>query len=176
MSPASIPSGRDKPGWYAEHDKHVEVAKSSSASVLLIGDSLIRGLARYPKVWNQYFSPLKTLNFGLSGDKTQHVLWRIKNGEIPLNARTIVLHVGTNNIDRDQPKDIANGIGSIAMMLREAKPNAKIILTGLLPRGLQPSIRRGQVAKVNECLELVCTIGNFYDLKPEKVGFFLMAL
>ena len=62
----SIPSGRNKPGWYAEHDKHVELAKTSRASVLLIGDSLIRGLARYPKVWNQYFSPIKSLNSGLS--------------------------------------------------------------------------------------------------------------
>ena len=162
---ASIPSGRDKPGWYAEHDKHVEVAKSSSARVLLlIGNSLIHGLVRYPKVWNQYFSPLKTLNFGLCGNKIQHVLWRIKNGEITLKAQTIVLHVGTNNIDRDQPRDIANGIGSIAVLLQEARPNAKIILTGLLPRGLQPSIRRMQVDKV----KIFCTIKdflNFYKCK-----------
>ena len=170
-SPASIPSGRDKPGWYAEHEKHVEIAKTSSAGVLLIGDSIIQGLARYPKVWNQYFAPLKSLNFGLGGDRTQNVLWRVENGEIPLNAQTIVIHVGTNNTDRDQPKDIANGIGSIAMMFQEAKPNAKIILTGLLPRDLQPSIRRKQVNKVNKYLKLLCASGhirNFYYLKPDK--------
>ena len=65
---------------------------------------LFTGLARYPSVWNQYFAPLKSLNFGLGGDRTQHVLWRVENGEIPLNAQTIVIHVGTNNTDRDDPK------------------------------------------------------------------------
>ena len=55
-------------------------------------------------MWNQYFAPLKSLNFGLGGDRTQHVLWRVENGEIPLNAQTIVIHVGTNNTDRDDPK------------------------------------------------------------------------
>ena len=57
--------------------------------------------------------------------------------EIPLNVQTLVIYVGTNNIDCDQPADIADGIGSIAMLLRETKPNAKIILTGLLPRDLR---------------------------------------
>ena len=139
--------------------------------MLLIGDSIIHGLARYPKVWNQYFSPLKTLNFGVSGDKTQHVLWRAKNGEIPLSTQSVVIHVRTNNIGRDEPKDIADGISSIAMLLHETIPNAKIILTGLLPRGLKPSFRRVQVAKVNGYLEMLCAnrdFRNFYYLKPDK--------
>ncbi|XP_012556964.2 serine/arginine repetitive matrix protein 1 isoform X1 [Hydra vulgaris] len=169
-SPACTPVCRDKAGWYGEHEKHVEIAKTSSACVLLIGDSIIQGLARYPKIWNKYFSPLKSLNFGLGGDRTQHVLWRVENGEIPLNAQTIVIHVGTNNTDRDSPKDIANGIGSIAMMFQEAKPNAKIILAGLLPRDLQPSFKREQTAKVNKYLKKLCKSGhirNFYYLKPD---------
>ena len=55
-----------------------------------------------------------TLNFGLGGDKTQNVLWRAKNGEIPLNVKTIIIHVGTNNTRFDAPQDIAGGIASIA--------------------------------------------------------------
>ena len=170
-SPAATPVGRDKPGWGAEHEKHVEIAKTSSAGVLLIGDSIIQGLARYPNIWNKYFSPLKALNFGLAGDRTQNVLWRVENGEIPLNAQMIVIHVGTNNTDRDDPKDIANGIGSIAMMFQESKPNAKIILAGLLPRDLQITYRREQVNKVNKYLKQLCKSGhirNFYYLKPDS--------
>lgn len=169
-SPAATPVGREKPGWFAEHEKHVEIAKTSSASLLLIGDSIIQGLARYPKIWNKYFTPLKALNFGLGGDRTQNVLWRVENGEIPLNAQTVVIHVGTNNTDRDSPKDIANGIGSIAMMFQEAKPNAKIILTGLLPRDLEPSHRRTLNLKVNKYLKRLCKSGhirNFFYLKPD---------
>ena len=169
-SPAATPIGRDKPGWYAEHDKHVEISKTSSASVLLIGDSIIQGLARYPKIWNKYFTSLKALNFGMGGDRTQNVLWRVENGEIPLNTQLIVVHCGTNNTDRDTPKDIACGIASIGMVFQEAKPNSKIVLTGLLPRDLQPSFRREQGNKVNKYLKRFCTSGhirNFYYLKPD---------
>ena len=92
---ASIPSGRSKPGWYDDHNKFVKLAKTSNASVLLIGASIVKGLRRYKHIWNYFFAPLQSLNFGLGGDRTQHVLWRINNGEIPKNAQTIVIHVGT---------------------------------------------------------------------------------
>lgn len=170
-SPATTPATRDnKPGWHAEHDKFVEIAKSSNANVLLIGDSIIQGLSRYAKIWTKYFTPLKALNFGIGGERTQNVLWRVENGEIPLNAQMIVIHVGTNNTDRDDPKDIANGIGATAMMFQESKPNAKMILAGLLPRDLQPSHRRKQVSKVNKYLKRLCQSGhirNFFYLKPD---------
>ena len=160
-----------KPGWMAEHEKHSDIAKSSNANVLLIGDSIIKGLSRYPKIWSRYFNTMKALNFGVGGDRTQNVLWRVENGEIPLNAQMIVIHVGTNNTDRDEPKDIANGIGAIAMLFQEFKPNAKIILTGLLPRDLESTLRREQCAKVNKYIKKLCCGGhirNFFYLKPES--------
>lgn len=169
-SPAATPQGREKPGWYSEHEKHLEISRTSSAGVLLIGDSLISGLARYPRIWNKYFSPLKALNFGIGGDRTQHVLWRVENGEIPLNTQMVVIQVGTNNTDRDDPKDIANGIASIAMVFQESKPNSKIIICGLLPRDLEPSWRREACTKVNKYLKRICSSGhirNFYYLKPD---------
>jgi len=171
-SEATTPASRsNKQGWLAEHDKHVEIAKTSNANVLLIGDSIIQGLARYPKIWSKYFNTMKALNFGMGGARTQNVLWRVENGEIPLNAQMIVVHVGTNNTDRDEPKDIANGIGAIAMMFQESKPNAKIILTGLLPRDLEPTPRRAQALKVNKYIKKLCCSGhirNFHYLKPDN--------
>ena len=77
--PASVPTG-----WYKEHKNFVSIAKTSSAGVLLMGDSLVQGLKRYPEVWNRYFEHSKTINFGLGGDRTQNVLWRVENGGIPL--------------------------------------------------------------------------------------------
>ena len=84
----------------------------------------------------KYFGPLRALNFGIGGDRTQHVLWRVENGEIPMNLHICVIHCGTNNIDRDTPSDITDGITSIVSVFQTAKPNAKIIITGLLPRDL----------------------------------------
>ena len=62
-SPASSPIGRDnKHGWYEEYEKFVAIAAGSLSSVLLVGDSLVNGLARYHTVWSKYFKPLRALN------------------------------------------------------------------------------------------------------------------
>ena len=75
-SPASSPMGRDnKHGWYEEHEKFVAIATRSLSSVLLVGDSLVNGLARYHRVWSKYLEPLCALNFGVGGDRTQHVFF-----------------------------------------------------------------------------------------------------
>ena len=58
--------GRDnKHGWYEEHEKFVAMAARSLSSVLLVGDPLVNGLARYHRVWSKYFEPLHELNFGV---------------------------------------------------------------------------------------------------------------
>ena len=52
-SPATSPMGRDnKHGWYEEHEKFVAIATRSLSSVLLVGDSMVKGLARYHRVWS----------------------------------------------------------------------------------------------------------------------------
>ena len=79
-----------------------------------IGDSIRNGLCRYSKYsLGRVFKPVKALNLGIRGDTTQHVLWRIQNGEIPVNVESVVIHCGTNNLDKDSPAEIKNGIISI---------------------------------------------------------------
>jgi len=34
------------------------------------------------QIWDKMFVPLHCLNFGVGGDQTQHVLWRLTNGEL----------------------------------------------------------------------------------------------
>ena len=149
-SPATSPMGRDnKHGWYEEHEKFVATATRSLSSVLLVGDSMVKGLARYHRVWSKYFEPLCALNFGVGGDRTQHVLWRIENGEIPLNLQVAFVHCGTNNLDRDNPAEIRDGIASIVYTIQKKKPNANIIVSGLLPRDQEISSRRDKIKLVN---------------------------
>ena len=119
-SPASSPMGRDnKHGWYEEHEKFVAIATRSLSSVLLVGDSLVNGLARYHRVWSKYFEPLHALYFAVGGDRAQHVLWRIENGKILLNLQVAFVHCGTNNLDRDNPDEIRDGIASIVYTIQE---------------------------------------------------------
>eukprot|EP00795_Rhopilema_esculentum_P017748 gene17748-9420_t len=171
-SPASTPIGRNtKPGWYAEHDKFVHISQTAGAGILLIGDSIINGLSRYHSVWSKYFGPLRALNFGIGGDRTQHVLWRVENGEIPMNLHICVVHCGTNNIDKDTPSDITDGITSIVSVFQTAKPNAKVIIAGLLPRDLEHGYRRHSIRSVNKKLKRWSqspSQRNVYFLKPDN--------
>ena len=125
-------------------------------SFLLIGDSIIYGLSRYKNVWNKYFGFSKTVNCGISGDKTQHVLWRAENLVIPSSVKFIIVHCGTNNLDYDDPNCIAKGILNIGKSLLNKAPTSNILLTGLLPSDKCNSNRRKGLKKVNSYLLSLC--------------------
>lgn len=64
-----------------QHNQHLADTKDREPDVLWIGDSIISHLKQRP-MWNDLFEPLHSLNFGVSGDTTQNVLWRIHNGAL----------------------------------------------------------------------------------------------
>ena len=131
---ATTPSGCDnKSGWYNIHQKHVNLSLNSKTILVLIGDLIVAGLSRYANIWRSFFKTFDTLNYGISGDCTQHVLWRAENATLPNSLKYVVIHCGTNNIDRDQPRDIANGVIAIGLTLQEKCSGLKVIVTGLLP-------------------------------------------
>ena len=82
--------------WTKEHERLVEESKRSDADIVLIGDSIVRHYNKYPHVLKKYFK--KAINLDISGDCTQHVLWRLKFGLLPLNAILIIVHIGTNDV------------------------------------------------------------------------------
>ena len=131
----------------------VDIVANANQEILLIGDSIVSGLSRCRKVWSKYFEPHRALNFGIGGDRTQNVLWRLQNGEIPKNLQTAIIHFGTNNIDQNDPEDIKTAILSIAYFILVKKPQADIIITGLLPRDKEISHRRKRIQIVNKKLE-----------------------
>ena len=107
----------------------------------------------------------------MGGDRTQHVLWRIENGEIPLNLQVASIHCGTNNLDRDNPDEIRDRIASIVYTIQEKKPNANFIVSGLLPRDEETSFRRDKIKLENQKLRKWCQSGkvrNVHYLKPDK--------
>ena len=71
-----------KPGWFDRHKSFVDIAKSSSSNVLLIGDCIVSGLLKYSRVWSKYFEPYDALNFGSPGDCVENVMWRVQHGEL----------------------------------------------------------------------------------------------
>ena len=169
-SAATIPSGRDnKSGWYDIHQKHVNLSLNSKTILVLIGDSIVAGLSRYANIWRTFFKTFHTLNYGIGGDRTQHVLWRAENVTLPNSLKYVVIHCGTNNIDRDQPRDIANGVISIGLKLQEKCRGLKVIVTGLLPRDSEWSQRRKKINLINYYLEKLCCdrFDDFYFMKQD---------
>ena len=73
MNRPIVPIERKEIGWLNTHLSHLKMAKTSKAEIMLLGDSIAAGLSRYKKVWNNFFP--KELNFGIGGDKIQHILW-----------------------------------------------------------------------------------------------------
>ena len=58
------------------------------ARVVFIGDSITQGWEGAGKnTWEKRFAPHHAVNLGIGGDRTQHVLWRLDNGNLnSLNA------------------------------------------------------------------------------------------
>jgi lysophospholipase L1-like esterase len=139
-----LQDGRPLEWFMKRHEKHVAIAEKGGVDVLFIGDSITEGWAMAGReVWNREFAPLKSANFGISGDSTENVLWRLMNGEIggAMRPKVVVLMIGTNNTGyrMDSPEDIAAGVGAILRQLKEKCPFARVLLLGIFPRGETPN-------------------------------------
>jgi len=121
-----------------------------------IGDSITQGWEGAGKnVWQQYYGKRKMINMGVSGDRTQHVLWRFENGQLDgVKAKVAVVMIGTNNSNKDDntEADILEGVTAIVNQIRERQPDTKIILLGIFPRGQTFSAQRGKILQVNQAL------------------------
>ncbi|KAG9331760.1 hypothetical protein JZ751_017253 [Albula glossodonta] len=104
------------------------------------------------QVWRELFSPLHVLNFGIGGDTTCNVLWRLQNGELQnIRPKVVVVWVGTNNHEHTA-EQVAGGILAIAQLLTSRLPRSKVVVLGLLPRGERPNPLREKNAAVNALL------------------------
>lgn len=171
---AASPVDRNKPNWGSTHLQYSSLAKKSGRKIILAGDSMVKGLTRYPRVWRSYFASLGALNFGIGGDRTQHVLWRLQNGEMECTPEIVVIHCGTNNINQDMAEDIVRGLLAIVDFISTKTPDTRIIITGILPRDRFPSFRRTKITEVNSILEEIIDLSdhqkfdNVYFLRPDS--------
>jgi lysophospholipase L1-like esterase len=123
--------------WNNFHKFFLERAAQGDVAVLFIGDSLTQGWNDQKDLWKKEYEPLKAANFGIGGDRTQQVLWRITNGELEgLKPKVVVLMIGVNNIwPNDPPDRIGAGIKKIVETVREKRPQTKVLVLGVLPSG-----------------------------------------
>ena len=121
-----------------------------------IGDSITQGWEGAGKsVWQEFYGKRKVINFGVSGDRTQHVLWRFEQGQLDgIKARVAVVMIGTNNSgnSRNTPDEILAGVTAIVNQILARQPDTKIILLGIFPRGRNFNEQRGDILQVNQAL------------------------
>ena len=113
-------------------------AKAGGGGLVLIGDSITHAWEQPP-----HLALLKDLppvvNLGTSGDRTENVLWRLRNGNLPkgLDPKAFVVMIGTNNTGHrmDKPEDIAAGVLAILDEIQSRQPRTPVILYRIFPRG-----------------------------------------
>lgn len=132
---ALVPVPRE-PFWLAQHKRFVAEAKKGGVDLLFLGDSITDFWRnRGSKVWTKFYAPRHAANFGISGDRTQHVLWRIDHGELDgIKPKVTVLMIGTNNSQENSPSEITDAIKVIIETIRAKCPGTKILLLGIFPR------------------------------------------
>ncbi|HEX7901244.1 MAG TPA: platelet-activating factor acetylhydrolase IB subunit [Planctomycetota bacterium] len=155
--------------WKARHEAFLKRAKEGKCDLLFLGDSITEGWGNNA-VWKKAYAPRNAVNFGIGGDTTQNVLWRIQNGELEgLAPKAVVLMIGTNNfgLHGDAPADVAKGVAAVVKTLREKLPASKLLLLGVFPRDEKPNTGgRKKILELNAVLARI-EGARFLDIGPK---------
>jgi beta-glucosidase len=126
------PSGR----FRKMHESFLARGKEGPIGVLFLGDSITQGWTKAPHIWDAYYGQMQPANFGIGGDQTQHVIWRIANGELDgINPKVVVLMLGTNNSAAHTAEQIAAADRKIVALIRQKLPQTKVLVLAVFPRG-----------------------------------------
>jgi len=156
-----------KAWWMPRHEEKLKTkADMKNVDLLLIGDSITHGFEGGGKaMWEKYYAPRKALNLGFSGDRTEHVLWRLQHGAVEgISPKLAVIMIGTNNTGhrQDPPKETAAGIKAIIAELKQQLPETKILLLAIFPRGEKSDDR---LRKINDGInEIIAGYANDKDV------------
>jgi len=153
------PESRMQEGWWKErYQAKRKQAQETPADWLFLGDSITQGWeGAGQKVFQKYFGDAQVLNFGFSGDRTEHLLWRLKdNGLANQQPKGAVLMIGTNNTGHkmQDPREVAEGIEEIVNTMEWLMPNTKVLLLGVFPRGAAAADpQRANNRAINELIQ-----------------------
>ncbi|MEO6184022.1 MAG: platelet-activating factor acetylhydrolase IB subunit [Verrucomicrobiota bacterium] len=156
---ATVPAPRDT-NWVKRHEGFVEEAKAKRDNVdlLFLGDSITDGWRSKGKaVWEKFYTPRNALNLGIGGDRTQHVLWRLQNGEVDgLKPKVVVLLIGINNtpnekdgVPRNTAPEIVEGVTAVVKEIQTRMPKAKVLLLAVFPYKQKGDPMRDKVGEIN---------------------------
>ena len=146
--------------WHLQrHADFNEIARRGDIDLVFLGDSITQRWEEAGReVWDKYYSRHKAANFGIGGDRTQHVLWRIEHGNFEgIHPKAIILLIGINNsYAGNTAQEIADGVMAVVQKLREKVPESKILLLAIFPSGERPeNPQRGRAIAANAIFQKV---------------------
>lgn len=125
-----------QPLWAQFRSGLETAAVAGSGGVLFLGDSITHG-AR----WDLMFPTTATRNFGISGERTGHLLERLAP-IVSIKPQKIFILIGTNDLAAEiKIKDIAANVEKLVNELARALPECKIYLQSVMPRAKKFSER-----------------------------------
>jgi lysophospholipase L1-like esterase len=139
------------------HAQFLERAKQGDIGLVFLGDSITD---RWPRVgegsWLK-LAPYKPANFGVEGDCTEHLLWRLEQGELDgIAPKVVVVLIGSNNVfyfADEAPEWTARGIEKIVATIQKRSPAATVLLFGIFPRDEKESRVRKTISAINRDLQ-----------------------
>jgi len=158
-NPAITPLPRVNAWWFKRHAEKMELIEKGEFDLLMVGDSITHNFESEKhgaKVWEKHFKPLKAINLGFGGDRTNHVLWRLDHlPRLKKAPKAACVMIGTNNIcwGSDKPAEAAVGVQAIAKKLHSMYPEMKILVLGVFPRRREATHpHRKEIVELNSYL------------------------
>lgn len=140
--------------WIGRHEAICKAVGTGDPEVIFIGDSITHHWEREGvEHWNAHYARFNPVNMGFGGDRIQHVLWRLQNGELDgISPRLAVLMIGTNNSADNTAEEMADGIKELCDLILEKLPATKILLLAIFPRDTPEAPRRAVNEEVNRII------------------------
>ena len=169
-----LPIPRERRGlWLERHAELVRLAHAAPIDVLFLGDSITDGWRTTGRrVWDTRFAPLRGANFGIGGDATADLLWRIRHGELAgFEPRVIVLLIGTNDLpwsfavrpSAECGRVAAAAVGQCVAEIQRRQPRAQLLLLAIFPRGAPGDPSREAIQAANAALSRLAGV-RYLDL------------
>lgn len=139
--------------WKGRHEAILLRNRQGPVDLIFLGDSITHSWeppGEGGAIWTAIYEPLNAVNMGYGGDRIQHLLWRLENGEVDgISPKVAVVMIGTNNSQANTVEAIADGVGEVCRQMRMRLPETKVLLLAIFPRVSENPIAGAAVALAN---------------------------
>lgn len=160
--------------WETRHYQILDFNKTNNPSFVFIGNSITHYWGGQPNAliqrgqdsWLATFGSLHPVNMGFGWDRIENVLWRMYHGELDgLVAKTILVNIGTNNLDMNTDEEIVAGLQQLLSVIQSKQQTAIIMFAGIYPRRQ----KEARIVILNKKIESMTQLLHVKYINPGKV-------